>query len=78
MVLVKKWPFFHVFIWGKINHENVFYDILDIRNAFLDYKNVNLKKSKIWDFFQGAGARFSKVRVTFRTRNQIFKSKYKE
>ena len=26
----------------------------------------------------GAGARFSKVPVTFRARNQIFKSKYKE
>ena len=26
----------------------------------------------------GPGARFSKVPVTFRARNQIFKSKYKE
>ena len=34
----------------------MFYDILDIRNAFLDYKNINLKNSKNWDFFQGAGA----------------------
>ena len=78
MVLVKKWPFFHLFILGKINHENVFYDILDIKNAFLDYENINLKNSKNWDFFQGAGARFSKVPVTFQARNQIFKSKYKE
>ena len=27
---------------------------------------------------KGPGARFSKVSVTFRARNQIFKSKYKE
>ena len=29
-------------------------------------------------FIAGAGARFSKVPLTFRVRNQIFKSKYKE
>ena len=75
---VEKLTFFHLFIWGKINHENVFYDILDIRNAFLGYKNINWKILKNWDFFQGAGARFSKVPVTFRARNQTFKSKYKE
>ena len=28
--------------------------------------------------FAGPGARFSKVPVTLRARNQIFKSKYKE
>ena len=26
------------------------YDILDDRNAFLDYKNTKLKKFKNWDF----------------------------
>ena len=30
------------------------------------------------NFYSGPGARFSKVPVTFRARNQIFKSKYKE
>ena len=33
-----------------LNQEKVFYDILDDRNAFLDYKNKKLKKFKNWDF----------------------------
>ena len=36
-----------------LNQKKVFYDILDDRNAFLDYKNKKLKKSKNWDFFKG-------------------------
>ena len=28
----------------------MFYDIVEGRNAFLDYKNKELKKSKNWDF----------------------------
>ena len=28
----------------------MFYDIVEGRNAFLDYRNKNLKKSKNWDF----------------------------
>ena len=41
----------------------------------------NLKgHGPLWDRadLDGPGARFSKVPVTFRARNQIFKSKYKE
>ena len=33
-----------------LNQKKVFYDILDDRNAFLDYKNKKLKKFKNWDF----------------------------
>ena len=29
MVLVKKWPFFHLFVLGNIGQENVFYNILE-------------------------------------------------
>ena len=36
-----------------LNQKKVFYDILDDRNAFLDYKNKKLKKSKNWDFSKG-------------------------
>ena len=36
MVLVKNWKFFQIFILGKIGQKNVFYDILEGRNAFLD------------------------------------------
>ena len=31
---------------GKIGQENVFFDILEQKNAFLGYKNKKFKKSK--------------------------------
>ena len=46
MVLVQKWPFFQLFFLGNIGQENVFYDILERKNAFLGYKNNNFKRSK--------------------------------
>ena len=39
MVLVQKWPFFQFFFLGNIGHENLFYDILGRKKAFLGYKN---------------------------------------
>ena len=51
MVLVQNWPFFHLFILGNIRQENVFYDILDEKNAFLGYEKKKLKQSKNSDFF---------------------------
>ena len=45
MVLVKNWPFFHLFFKDNIGQQNVFYDILERKNAFLGYKNTKLKKS---------------------------------
>ena len=44
MVLVKKWPFFHPFFLDNRGQENVFYDILERKNAFLGYKNNKFKK----------------------------------
>ena len=46
MVLVLKWPFLQLFVLGNIGQENVFYDILERKNAFLGYKNNKFKKSK--------------------------------
>ena len=46
MVLLQNWPFFHLFILGKIGQENVFYDIVERENAFLGYKNKKFKQSK--------------------------------
>ena len=46
MVLVQKWPFFQLFFLGNIGQENILYDILEPKNAFLGYKNKNFKKSK--------------------------------
>ena len=39
MVLVQKWPFLQLFFLGNIGQKNVFYDILQRKNAFRDYKN---------------------------------------
>ena len=58
MVLVKKWPFFHVFFFCNIGQENVFYNILEQKNAFLAYKNNTFKKSKNWDFSKGVNPWF--------------------
>ena len=56
MVLVQKWPFFQVFFLGNKGQENVFYDILERKNAFLGYKNKKFKKSKKWHFSKGVKA----------------------
>ena len=41
------------FFLGNIGQENVFYDILERKNAFKGYKNKESKKSKNWHFSQG-------------------------
>ena len=46
MVLVQKWPFFQFFFLSNIGQENVCYDILERKKAFLGYKNTKSKKSK--------------------------------
>ena len=52
MLLVQKWPCFQLFVLGNIGRENVFYDILERQNDFLDYKKKKFKKSEISDFLQ--------------------------
>ena len=37
----------------NIGQENVFYDILERKKAFLGYKNKKIKNSKNWDFSKG-------------------------
>ena len=46
MVLVKNWPFFQLFFLGNIGQENVSYDILERKNAFVGYKKKKFKNSK--------------------------------
>ena len=58
MVLVQKWPFFQVFLKGNIGQENVFYDILARKNAFLASKKQKNKKSKNSQFSKGINPRF--------------------
>ena len=44
---------FPTFFLGHIGQENIFYDILERKNAFLGYKNKKFKKSEIDIFPKG-------------------------
>ena len=58
MVLVQKWPFFQLFFLGNIGQENVFYDILERKNAFLGFKNKKFKKPENRHFSKGVNPWF--------------------
>ena len=45
--------FSNFFFLGNIDRENVFYDIIERKNAFLGYKNKKFKKLKNWHFSKG-------------------------
>ena len=47
MVLVLIWPFLQSFFLGNTGYENVFYDILERKNALLGCKNKKFKRRKI-------------------------------
>ena len=68
MVLVQKWPFFQLFYFRQYIPGNVFYDILERKNAFVGYENKKFKKSNYWHFskwvnswFWSKNDHFSKV-----------------
>ena len=42
--------FSNFFFLGNVGKKNVFYDLLERKNAFLDYKNKKFKRSKNWHF----------------------------
>ena len=50
MVLLHKWPFFQRFYIGNIGQENIFYDILERKIAFVGYKIKKFKSRKIGIF----------------------------
>ena len=56
----KNGHFSNFFFLGNISQENIFYDILEQKNAFLGYKDKKLKKSKNWDFSKGFSMVFVK------------------
>ena len=58
LVLVKNGHFSNFYFLRNIGHENVFYDILERKNAFLGYKNKKFKKSKNWHFSRGVNPWF--------------------
>ena len=50
---------------SNMGQENVFYDILERKNAFLSYKNKKLEKSKIDIFQKGLTHRFGPKMAIF-------------
>ena len=58
MVLLQNLPFFDVFFLANIGQENVFYDILERKNAFLGNKKKKYKKSKNGHFSKGVNPSF--------------------
>ena len=54
----KNGHFSNFYFLGNIEQENVFYDILERKNAFLGYKNKKFKKSKNWHFSKGVNSWF--------------------
>ena len=54
----KNGHFFNFFFLGNKGQDNIFYDILARKNAFLGYKNKKFKKSKNWHFLKGVNPWF--------------------
>ena len=50
--------FFILFFLGNLGQENVFYDIVERKNASLCYKNKELKQAKNWVFSEGVSPWF--------------------
>ena len=50
-----KMAIFPTFFLGNIGQENVFYDILELKNAFLGYRYKNFKKLAIFPTFIFSG-----------------------
>ena len=53
------------FLSANIGQENVFYHILEGKNAFLGFENKKFKKSKNWHFSKV-------VKPWFRSKNGLF------
>ena len=53
MILGKKLKFFHVLCLSKIDGEKVFADVLDKKEAFIDYKTTVSEKRKMRIFAKG-------------------------
>ena len=58
MILVKKLNFFQVLCLSNIDREKLFADVLDKKEAFIDYKSNCLQKDKIRIFLKRLVHRF--------------------
>ena len=52
MVLVPNWLFFQLFFFWQYRPGNVFYYLLDQKNAFVGYKKTEVQKVEKLTFFQ--------------------------
>ena len=73
MVLVQKWPFFHIFFLGNIGQENVFYNILERKKVFLDHRKRSSKSRKIEIFLKRLTHRFGQKMAIF----HVFSGQYR-
>ena len=55
----KKGHFSNLFFLANLGHWNIFYDILEQKNAYLGYKSNKFKKLKNWHFSEGVNLWFS-------------------
>ena len=62
-----KLAIFQTFFLGNIGQENVFYDILHRKNAFVAYINKKFRKSKNWHFSKGLAHGFVLKMAVFPT-----------
>ena len=67
MVLVNKWQAFQLFFFGNIDQENVFYDTLERKKAFLRYKKNRFKSRNIYIIEKGLTHGFAAKMVIFPT-----------
>ena len=58
MVLIQKCPFFQLFFLSKIFQDNVFYDIIEWKYAFLGKNIKKIQKSRNWHFSKGVNPLF--------------------
>ena len=58
MILVKKLKFFYLLSLSKIDHEKLFGDVLDKKEAIKDYKNDCLRKTHSQNFSKGVSPSF--------------------
>ena len=63
----KNCHFSNLLFLGNIVQENILYDILERKNAFLGYKNKIFKKSKNWHFLNGLTHGFGPKIAIFET-----------
>ena len=63
----KNCHFSNLLFWGNIVQENILYDILERKNAFLAFKNKMFKKSKNWHFLKGLTQGFGPKMAIFQT-----------